>query len=120
MMDSIFVPTFHAEPGVYPYDALIPGHESITGAYYEVRRLDYSNEFQRLDKYYEEFEPFDQDMKIPIKTINNCRFIFGHAAATFEMKVIGYPAGIADALLSHMRHSSCWQLAFIVWKKGLP
>ena len=113
-MDTFFQPAAQPEPHIYPYDAIIPGHENVVGAYYEVRRLDYSEEYKRLDQYFEEFEPFDSDMKIPKKTITNFRYVFCRAAATFEMKVIGYPSGIADAILSRVQRGSCWQLSFIV------
>lgn len=118
VLDSIFEPAYQSDPNAVPYADIVPGHPEITGAYYEVRRLNYEKEFQRLDKYYEDFEPFDPDMRIPQETISKCRYIFFHSKATFELKAVGYPSGIADAILSRVKRRSCMQLSFIVKLHG--
>ena len=113
-LDSIFEPVYQPDPNASPYADIVPGHPEITGAYYEVRRLNYEKEYQRLDKFYEDFKPFDPGMKIPQETISKCRHMFFHSKATFELKAVGYPSGIADAILSRVKRGSCMQLSFIV------
>lgn len=117
-MDSLFEPAFQSGAESFPHSDVVPGHPEIAGAYYEIRKLVYSDEFKRLDKFYEDFEPFDPSMKIPQETISKCRFLFCRSKATFELKAIGYPSGIADAILSRVKRGACTQLSFIVKLHG--
>ena len=90
------------------------GKNPSAWVHYTVRRLDYAEDFKRLDKFYEDFIPFDEAMKIPQSKIAACRYAFSRAKAAFEINAEGPLAGIADVLLSRVSYLQCAHLAFIV------
>ena len=91
-----------------------PERNTLAWVNYTVRRLDYAEDFKRLDKFYEDFVPFDEAMKIPQSKIAACRYAFSRAKAAYEINAEGSLAGIADVLLSRVSYLQCAHLAFIV------
>lgn len=116
-MNTVFEPSF-PEENRHPTEWPDPNGPLCVHSYYEFRRLTYAKEFKRLDRFFREFQPFDDDMKYPVESVDAFRSIFYRSKATFEIKVIGDYCGITDAVLSRVKRNSCSQMAFIVKLQG--
>lgn len=116
-MNTVFEPSF-PEENRHPTEWPDPNGPLCAHSYYEFRRLTYAKEFKRLDRFFREFQPFDDDMKYPAESVDAFRSIFYRSKATFEIKVIGDYCGITDAVLSRVKRNSCAQMTFIVKLQG--